>query len=69
MTKEKLIQENQELRNRIATLEKENAETGISYECNRLYAMNNILKDQINFYEKILINLTSKNKEEENEYN
>lgn len=69
MTKEKLIQENQELRNQICRLEKEINEVGISHECNRLYEIRDLLQRQIEFYQNVIINLTTTKEEKyENSY-
>ena len=69
MTKEKLIEENQKLKNRIAELEKENNEVGLSHECNKLWEVRGIYERQIEFYQNVIMNLTRKQEEiNENSY-
>lgn len=69
MTKEKLIEENQKLKNRIAELEKEKSEYGISQDCRMLWEVKMIYERQIEFYQNVIMNLTRKQEEiNENSY-
>ena len=68
MTKEKLMQENQELKKEIAKLEKENSDFAMSSDCARLWEIKALYERQIEFYQNVIMNLTRK-QEEINEYN
>ena len=69
MTKEKLIEENEKLKKRIAELERENNEVGLSYDCTKLYEIKSLYERQIEFYQNVIMNLTRKQEENyENSY-
>lgn len=70
MTKEKLIEENNKLLNKVDELEKELNRQFEVGENRVLYEMNNVLRENLRFYQEIIRNLTKKeiNNEENREW-